>query len=472
VDYGESDPEVYVLPLGALPAERETDRDHRVPVIARLLTSDGEFLLFDAFWDPAFDSALLDLMGRRRRVRGGAGELIGSPFPPMARTRRAGELLNPAPMLVEQSNTSVVFGDRLILKLFRRAEEGVNPDVEIGRFLTESVGFPQVPAVTGAIDYRRGRRHLPVGVLQSFVPNEGDAWRYTLDELTDYLERVLSMDSASRDAAPVPPGPRLLRMAATRPPPEVEEAVGGYLESARLLGQRTAELHLALASRPDDPDFAPEPFTALHQRSLYQSMRTLTARIFRLLRDRREELTGVAEILDLEPDIQAHFRSLLETKISAARIRCHRDLHLGQVLFTGKDFVFIDFEGEPARPLGERRLKRSPLVDVTGMIRSFHYAAYTALFGEYGIVRHEDHVELEPWAQAWYLWVSATFLRTYLETAGQAPFIPPTEEQLRVLSNALLLEKALYELGYEANNRPDWIKIPIRGILQFLEAAD
>ncbi|MBA3728701.1 MAG: maltose alpha-D-glucosyltransferase [Actinobacteria bacterium] len=474
VDYLEGDPEVYALPLAATPVDRTADLNPRLPVVARLLTESGEQFLFDGVWDPAFCSGLLDVLARRRRLKGSAGYIQAWSSPRVARLRRTPDAsFDPAPLQGEQSNTSVVFGDRLVLKLFRRTEEGVNPDLEIGRFLTERAAFPYVPPVEGSFQYVRGRsRPITLGVLSDFIPNEGDAWRYTLDVLKDYLEQVLALTPAARDRPPLPKDGRLVELAKREPPRALEEMAGSYLDNVRLLGRRTAEMHLALASDTNDPDFAPEPFSALYQRSMYQSMRTLTANVFGLLRRRADSLSGAAQILDLEPEVLRHFRSLLDLKITASRIRCHRDLHLGQVLYTGKDFVLIDFEGEPARSLSERRLKRSALVDVTGMIRSFHYAAYTSLFGEYGIVRHEDHAEVEPWIRLWYLWTSAGFLRSYLETASGATFVPSSDDELRVLSNALLLEKALYELQYEANNRPEWLKIPIQGIVQFLEAAD
>jgi maltose alpha-D-glucosyltransferase/alpha-amylase len=153
------------------------------------------------------------------------------------------------------------------------------------------------------------------------------------------------------------------------------------------------------------------------------------------------------------------------------RIRSHGDYHLGQVLHTGKDFVIIDFEGEPARPLGQRRIKRSPLRDVAGMIRSFHYAAFSALHAqvETGAITAEHRPRFEAWARAWHLWVSGVFLQAYLEAASPGSFLPKTDSGLTVLLDAELLDKAMYELGYELNNRPDWVKIPIQGVLQQLE---
>jgi maltose alpha-D-glucosyltransferase/alpha-amylase len=375
---------------------------------------------------------------------------------------------------VEQSNTSVVYGGQFILKVFRRSDEGVNPDLEIGRFLTETAEFANVPSVVGAIEYqRKGGAAMTLGILQQFVPNVGDAWSYTLDSLSHYFERALAHPEAEVPGLPQPP---VLDLLNDEFPVLAKELIASYLESARLLGQRTAELHKALASSTDDPNFAPEPFSMLYQRSVYQSMQSQMSQVFPWLRTRLKQLAdGTREeaqrVLDLEPEIRRRYRSLLQRKLNTMRIRVHGDYHLGQVLYTGRDFVIIDFEGEPPRPLSERRIKRSPLRDVAGMLRSFHYASYSALFGMVPGVRPEDFPALEPWANFWYTWVSVTFLRAYMTVAKDEPFLPKDAIELQVLLDAYLLEKAVYELGYELNSRPDWLKVPLRGLLQLLVAG-
>jgi maltose alpha-D-glucosyltransferase/alpha-amylase len=201
--------------------------------------------------------------------------------------------------------------------------------------------------------------------------------------------------------------------------------------------------------------------------------------MFQLLRNNLKALRGVVldealKVLDLQDEVLNRFRTVLSRRIMAKRNRIHGDYHLGQVLYTGKDYVIIDFEGEPARPLTERRIKRSPVRDVSGMLRSFHYAAYTSLFGHLGsaVVRPEDLAALEPWARLWNMWVSSTFLESYIEHATPGGFLPTDREELNILLNVYLLEKALYELGYELNNRPDWVRIPLIGILQLLQTPE
>ncbi|MFC1901454.1 maltose alpha-D-glucosyltransferase [Chloroflexota bacterium] len=479
VDYSEGEPETYVIPVATAPAEKEDklSAEHLNAVIAKLKQrgKKGESVLFDAMVDGDFCDLLMKAMGRRRAFKGKSGEILASPTRAFRRVRGSGDTdLTPAPMNVEQSNTSVMYGNQLVLKLFRRLEEGVNPDVEIGKFLTENTPFINISQVAGSLEYRRGRKKpLSLAILQSFVPNEGDAWGYTLDFLSRYLEEVLV--HATVQAPPIPQKPLLSLL--KEPPALAQETIGPYLASAQLLGQRTAELHIALASGLQHSDFAPEPFTMMYQTSLYQSLRGFAMRTIQLLRERLRHLPedqrdDARRILDLEKDIVERYSLIRRQKITAARIRCHGDYHLGQVLNTGKDFVIIDFEGEPARSLSERRLKRSPLRDVAGMLRSFHYAAHSAITKQASLSAKsgDDLPLLRHWAQYWYTWVSVEFLNAYLDIMAQTGLLPEDPDQLKILLDAFLLDKALYEVGYELNNRPDRVKVPIQGILQLMEA--
>ena len=305
------------------------------------------------------------------------------------------------------------------------------------------------------------------------LPNEGEAWEFTREEVQRYFERVLSRKTEIREPPALPAVLTGTDFASVQAP--LQELLGGYyFELAGLVGKRTAEMHAALASSME-PDVAPEPFSLLYQRSVYQSMRSHVRRVFELLRGNMRYLPEAARIEALgvltseEQLLQIEHRIVMK-KLAASRFRIHGDYHLGQVLYTGKDFMIIDFEGEPARSLSERRLKRSPLVDVAGMLRSFHYAAYSALF-QYKSIRPEDIAGLEPWAELWAWHMGASFLRSYLEPASKAGFLPPDMADLNVLLNAFLMDKAVYELGYELNNRPDWVLIPIRGLKNVLKSS-
>ncbi|GAB4347730.1 MAG: maltose alpha-D-glucosyltransferase [Candidatus Abyssubacteria bacterium] len=481
VEYVDGESETYSIPLTYSEGDRAEEilRDHPRAAVARLQlkTKDQEGLIHDATVEQSFCEELLRIMSRRRSRKDREGELIVTPTRAFRRLRGPADAsLEPRVLKGEQSNTSVIFGERFILKLFRRIAPGMNPDLEIGRFLTER-GFTHIPQVASSLEYRAGRQQpVTLAILHGFVPNQGDAWEYTLDVLEHFFEQALTQKDRYEEVAI--PNLQPLDLVQQTPPPEVAELIGAYLESVRLLGRRTAELHVVLASEPLAPDFSPEPFSKLYQRSIYQSMRSLTAKVFqsltRQMRKLPEKARNDAEAaLDLEDEILNRFRSIIGKKITAMRIRCHGDYHLGQVLYTGKDFVIIDFEGEPARPISERRIKRSPLRDVAGMLRSFHYAAYSAFFKQQqsGIVREDDFEYLEKMAGLWSLWVGAVFLTAYLEVAGPGGFLPTTTDELELLLNVYLLEKAVYELGYELNNRPDWIRIPLQGIAQLLQTS-
>jgi maltose alpha-D-glucosyltransferase/alpha-amylase len=479
VDYAQGGSEIYALPLSFAKGNGATrlraDSPHAV-VAALEVTEKGKFVagvLFDALEDGRFAAALLEAIARRRQFKGAFGEVVATPTRSFRELRGPADVPLPACVLkAEQSNSSVVYGDRLILKLYRRVGEGKNPELEIGTFLTEKARFPNIARVAGASEYRPPKGEpMTLGVLQAFVPNEGDAWDYTLGQIRQYFERAVTQVAPEGVLAP---SGTLLDLTEQDPPLLLGDMLGAYVETARLLGHRTAEMHLALASSTEDPAFAPEPFTSLYQRSVYQSMRNLTSSVMRLLRNRLADLPGdvsleARKVLDLEGRLLHAFQSVIGRKILAMRIRCHGDYHLGQVLYTGKDFVIIDFEGEPERPLTERRIKRSPLRDVAGMLRSFDYAVATVLFDP-SVIRSEDALRLEPWAGFWREWVSSAFLRAYLHRAEEAAFIPKARAELGVLLNVFMLEKSVYELGYELNNRPDWVKIPVHGILRLLRA--
>ncbi|HVL32199.1 MAG TPA: putative maltokinase, partial [Actinomycetota bacterium] len=465
VAFTEGDPHTYLLPISTATGRRaeEIEEQNGQAVIAHVEWGAGHGIVYDSIVDPAFTGGMLTTITRRRRIRGRKGEIVAFPTPSLRTSREPpADKLTSMVLGADQSNTSVVFGDEYIMKLFRRIEEGMNPDLELSRFLTESRDIAHVPRVRGWIEYRDGGAPAVAGILQQFIPNEGDAWSYTIDQIDAYVDQVLTRPDIPDDD----PDLHVLDAAAMEPPELALETIGAYLEHARLLGQRTGELHVALASEPDDPDFKPEPFTPFYQRSLYQSMRALSRSVFASLKTADADDAPV--VLEWEDEIVRRFGTLLTRPIEAMRIRTHGDYHLGQVLFTGKDFVIIDFEGEPSRPLGARRIKRSALSDVAGMIRSLHYAASSVLLRAPERVPQDLAPAMEQWLHFWYRWVSATFLRCYLSVTAGSGLLPPSAEDLRTLLDVFLLEKAVYEAGYEANNRPTWLRIPLEGLRHIL----
>ncbi len=482
ISTGSADPAHYALPLAFLTGDRAAAarRDRPAAVLAELeITgrgSDATGVCVDACSEPEFGSALLDTIARRRRIAAANGHLVGTTTKRFAELRGDPATLPPPTLLGgEQSNSSLRFDDRLMLKVFRRISEGINPELEIGRYLTDEAGFPHVAPLAGALEFQRPRGEpVTVAVVQGFVPNEGDAWRYTVDQVEHYLEEALLQKDVG-DTLAAPPA-AVFDLIDQEPPAIVLQLAGGYLEVARLLGMRVAALHLALGRLTENPDFAPEPLGLLYQRSRYQSLRNLVGQVFRRLREQQQTLPA-----EIAPDVDRLLHSqdrVLEScgrivgrHLSGMRIRCHGDLHLGQVLRTGNDFLITDFEGEPARSLTERRLKRSPLRDVAGMVRSFDYAAHAALesLRARGVAARQDPARLESWTVLWSRWVGSAFLRAYRHDAESSGLLPDTREERQMALAVLLLEKCVYELGYELGSRPAWVGIPLRGILDLLD---
>jgi maltose alpha-D-glucosyltransferase/alpha-amylase len=436
VEYTEGEGETYLLPL--LRAEGEcaerVTADFPPAVIAKLRSADGrEGILYDGSVDRDASEALLGFLSKPRYVKAAEGRIVAQPAKNLARALREADSLEPALIKAEQTNTSIVYGKRFILKLVRLLEEGMDPDLEIGRFLTEK-GCDFVPAVLGSLEYDMGKKGtMNLASLVEFVPNKGDAWAYVQDVLRGFLE-MAAAERRIMEEIPLPEKP-LAWSGEEELPHGAFEAVGPFIEPARRLGSRTGELHSILASERENTEFTPEGFSTLYQRSLYQSMRNLNSRVFHMLRRQIKDLpepvkSDAVKVLALEGSILDRFRSITRMRLTARRIRCHGDFHLGQVLYTGKDFVIIDFEGEPARPLSERRLKRSPLRDVAGMLRSFQYAGYSALFAQqaHGVVNPDDLDYYEHCVNLWVQWISRLFLGAYLKAAEPGNFLPATRE--------------------------------------------
>lgn len=452
-------PETYLLPIAFAAQEQAQTirRDQPFRILAELRRTgkraDDEGILFDAAAEPAFCAALLNSIREGRRLKGRHGEIQMS-----AAAGLIDEAAQSQPTLAKATrrNTSIIFGDRLILKLFRRIHPGVHPDAEISRYLAEKKGFAYSPALAGEISYRRAQEEArTLGVLHAYIPNRGNAWQYALDSLRRYFEELL----AAADLPQEPPSSETTSA----------ERIGSFLETARILGRRTAELHLALSDNAGHPMFAPEGFNEHYQRSSYQTLRNRASEAFFLLRRRLGDIPApgrqlAEQALGGAEAIQSRFHWMLGGRLSGLRIRCHGDYHLKEVLYTGNDFQIIDFEGPAAQSLQERRVKRSPLRDVAGMMRSFDYAAYTILLGRVGVFRPEDAARLEPWARFWTQWVSSTFLKSYLEAVGESPILPKKRDELERLLNIFLVDRALEELRHELEEDPKWAIIPLKGL--------
>jgi maltose alpha-D-glucosyltransferase/alpha-amylase len=458
VDYQDGGREQYFVPLALVDGAAAEGILATAPhaALARL-TGARKGLVVDGGADDETLRTLLDIFDRQESGRTKRGVVRIKRTPIYGQVRGEGAL-TPRRLGAEQSNTSVAYGHRLIAKAFRRVEPGPNPDVEIGEYLTTRTAFRRAPRVAAFLEYEPAGEPPPthLAAVWELVPSQADGWNHALAELQRFYDEV-----QTRPAPPAELNPpqSALSLVDVPTPQEMCNLSGVYIDSAQQLGRRTAELHLALAADAGNAAFSPEPFT-----------REDVARV---------AAQGIGALQSVRGSLDPHVTERVERalhrlrdgeggqpmRLSTARTRIHGDFHLGQVLWSEGDFYLIDFEGEPARPLDERRRKESPMKDVAGMMRSFSYAAYAALFA-HAAGRSDEVDRLEPWTRAWQAWVGASFLRGYLAAAGAAAFVPDDPVQRAALLDLFLIDKALYELQYELNNRPDWVRIPLRGLAE------
>lgn len=449
VEFADEGEERYALPL-------QIGRPGETPAEAIVLrTADGRELI-DAVHSMQFRDGWMRLIARGDRVEGAAGTLVGVPGKHLP---AGADSLQSRVLRVEQSNSSVIYGDhpgasgQLFVKLFRKLEDGMNPDVELTRFLAEEQGFQHVPPFAGTVEYRRaGHEPRVLALALGMVPNEGDAWSCALREVRHCFARVTALP------------PPVAGWWASGPSAEpMRIALGPWAARAEQLGRRTAQMHLALSAATEDSAFAGVPLSWDDATTLAAAIRTSGDRVWNLLRASKAPSPAIAELLALEPALKGHADRIESGLPAVAKTRTHGDYHLGQVLSTGTDFVIIDFEGEPLRSLAERREKRSPLRDVAGMLRSFDYASHSVLAEMAG-----PPPALHAWAEAWTAETCRLFLQAWLATSQGSTFLPSDPARTRSLLDAFLLEKALYEVAYELNNRPSWVPIPARGLAALL----
>ena len=440
--------ELYSLPLAAVAGEAAGPG---ATVVARLRSTNDAWqgFLVDATEEPASSRALLEAIAGGLQFTGRSGVLVAStagpsrPAPPEGQggMRAPEDWIGASPHddpLRRTVRSSLLATDR----------RGDQPRAQVSRFLTAR-GTDVAPALHGALELTRSSTGpMAIAALYSFVPNTGTAWELTVDELRRYFDRVLARSSS--EPCPAVPEESPLLLAGREPPRAVGEMMGSYRDVAAQIGSRVAELHLALAAVDGDPAFAPEPYSALDRRSKYQSLRNLSGKVVRALRERQSFLpppagAEAASILAREAGLARSFEPLIKARMSGLRIRTHGDLHLGHILYTGKSFVVTDFGGLEALTLGERRRKRSPLRDLAWMVRSFHNAAFRRLFDP-ASVRDTDVDAARRWAVHWSSWASASFLDAYLRRGAGAPFLPTDRDQSAVLFDAFVLEQALHQL--------------------------
>jgi maltose alpha-D-glucosyltransferase/alpha-amylase len=466
IKYAKGEPELYQLPLsfkpiGSIPA---AIIDQPAGAALVIQTPEGEFWAYDAFLEEAISRVFYQGIFDNAEFESPGGKLIFRSIPGRMTSR---ELTSIKRISTEQSNTSIIYNNSLILKAFRKLAFGLNPDFEVPYYLTTHTGFNYVPKVAGFIEYVPGENApVSMGVLQDFIQNDGDGYNVTLDHVRDFFKNYKSYSTGDQaDQAQATDDSALTRQFA-----------GTYPELARRLGEITGELHNALASDTDQPEFKPEPVTS---QDIANWENIISELLRRVIASVNQQLPG------LSPELQALLRPVvrneraylqmaagLDSLVVAGvhKTRYHGDYHMGQVLKTGSDFIILDFEGEPARTLAERRSKHSPLKDVAGMLRSFNYAAYAVLFEEWEYTADPtERAGLESLAQDWEQLARQSFLEGYIGATGRHTgprIIPESREVFHQALKVFELEKAFYELNYEFNNRPSWVPIPAKGLLR------
>jgi len=440
----------YFMPLSIVYEDADESRMLKLQpgVIARVRRQAAVGVVADAGFDENFAKALVEAIDAGSELKTERGVITFSHTQAWKEHRDESIAdLSMSPQRAQGTNTTVRIGEKLFLKLYRRLQDGISPELEVGRFLTDVAHYQNIVPVLGSVEYRTTEGNLcTLALLQSFVTNQGDGWDYTLN----YLVRFLEDRRANGE-----PG---------------EDVHGAYLALVRMLAQRTAELHVALATDTEDPAFKPEPITPEDLRRWVENIQREAQESLALI-ERPEELPEIAQAdaIDL-----LERRSGLEKRIAreaanlvagGLKIRHHGDYHLGQVLLKRNDFVIVDFEGEPARPLEERRAKHSPLRDVSGMFRSFTYARHASL-RQCSLTSSEDCAKWDPHLEQWENETREMFLRVYDGIARSAGLYTSLEH-LQPLLALFEIEKALYELRYELRNRPDWASIPLRSLIAF-----
>lgn len=435
-------------------------------VICKVRAGDKTGILCDAFYTNELQQIVVANMARNRILRGNNYEIKFSGNEEVKKYFSEHSDIRSRILPVDDNNTSIGYDNFLFMKMYRHIDRTINPDVEMTRFLTEVVNLPQVPSYMGLVEYRSGKENIVLGMMQELVEYHGTGRTYLLDRLRNYHERI-----AAREKHPV----LELRGTLTEPEPfesladDLKEFIGATVaEGMRLIGTRTGEMHKALASVYDDKDFAPEDFSLHYQRSLFAGMQTLIRSTFN---NKNKQIDRLPISIKNDADLLLSKRELLQKrlkkiyakKMDTIRIRIHGNYDLKQVLFTGKDLAILDFHGDPTRSYTERRMKRSALVDIAGMIRSIYYVAYEALI----ISRPhepEEQEKLLPFAHAWIHYVSGFFMDAYLKAVSGTQIIPKNREDVRTMLDNYIFEKFIFSLNYELNYRPEWVSVPVSAI--------
>ncbi|MDB5230385.1 MAG: alpha-amylase [Chitinophagaceae bacterium] len=467
VNYHSGLPETYLLPLAFIQGEEAEAlrKDHPGAIICKVKCGEEEGLLCDALFTEATQQLLIKKLGISKSAEATEESIAFYASDDLQRHVEKNKVIKSRIHPSDTSNTSITYDNCFFLKVYRKVDKAVNPDVEISRYLTEQVKFEHTPGFIGSVEWKFTTDTIVLAMMQVMVENHGDGYGYMLERLNNYIERILS-----RDWKNLHPEKRTGTL--TEPvgfeelPEDLQVLIGGPVaEHARLLGKRTGEMHLALAASTYIKEFRPEEFSLHYQRSLFSSMQSLVRETYDVL-SRQSSKTGaliepdIKTILSKKTEVLDILRRIYRQKFDVLKTRIHGNYHLGQVLLTGKDISIHNFGGNPSRSYSEGRLKRSPLKDVASMVSSFHYAAYDC-FLKNNHAPKDDLQNLLPFAGMWAHYVSMFFVKSYLETIKESAFVPADKKDLEIMLQTFLLEKALYDLNYEMYHRPDWIIVPV-----------
>jgi maltokinase len=446
IGYTYGDEEKYAVPVSFLPDDYDLIGQLNPKAFIHKIVVDGKpGWLIDAIYDFRFQTELFKNIWDNASTKQERGALNYHHGKGLAVTDEDMGYLCVIPDL-EQSNSSLIFGNKYFFKLYRKLFREINPEVEMLQFLTETGGFKNIPAYCGSLVYERpGIPPVTLGLMMQKVASKSDSWVATGDDLNDFLFFFVDKHFSIHDQV---------------------------FEKVELLGKRTAEMHLALLSEKEDEAFKPERYNADYVKWLQESLAKLLSKRITLLSENYSRLDKNAkdladDFIKSENIIKNFFEKIASNDLKSLRIRIHGDYHLGQVLFTGTDYLVIDFEGEPESSIADRKIKHSPLKDVAGMVRSFHYAVCAKLYFSEE-TRGIDPLRLQKAADRWYKLITDAYIDAYMHTMGDISAIFGNRTELNFLLQLHLLEKAVYELGYELNGRPDWIRIPLKGIQQVL----
>ncbi len=467
VNYRGKHTENYAVLLGWCPNQAADAMPDNTRVTAAVVDGVQGFIV-DGLYLPGVRDALFSYLLEAREFA--LGDLVVR-FLPGRSLSQEHDVLPSRVLNAEQSNSAIVYDNRFLLKLYRKVEYGINPDLEVTRYLTKQAGFPHIPAYRGAVEMLGPEgKTLVLAMFQDWVHNQGDAWTLTLSHLVGYYQGIRDRNLTNQ----IPPSvPEYLEDFGALPEPFNELIGEHYFGLVDKLANRTSGMHKAMASGKAGGAFTADLQEEGQLEAYSQAIHELTRSRFEMLRSLLDILKveirlEAEELIRLEPEVDRIFSALSRDQTPGKLTRIHGDYHLGQVLFTGEDFVVLDFEGEPDKPHAERRRKYSPLKDVAGMVRSFHYAVHAAILQM--PEENGSNEELGAWATAWYRIIANRFLDQYLEGMLGTELLPADRAATMRLLRAFILEKAVYELGYELNNRPEWVAIPLQGIRHIVKS--